>query len=97
MALTIRPQNNDEIPPQRGVVIRTIFDEIAEMGELQNFIQGYMKERFENDDTFRREMIDTLADSAPDRAELVEHYVLTRLQDALVSFITEAQSAPIPR
>ncbi len=97
MALTIRPQNNDETPPQKAVVIRTIFDEIAEMGELQNFIQGYLKERFDQDDSFRREMIDTLADSAPNPTEIVEHYVLTRLHDALQNFITQAQSAPLPR
>jgi hypothetical protein len=97
MALTLRPQDSDETPLQKRVSIRTIYDDIAETGELQNFIQGYMKDRFENDDTFRREMIDTLADSAPDRTELVEQYVLTRLQDALLFFIDQAQSAPIPR
>jgi hypothetical protein len=94
MAFTVRPQksNEESDSQQPGVVIRTLFDDIAETGELQSFIQEYMQDRYNTDESFRREMVDTLADSAPQSTEIVKQYVLERISTALREFLDHAHT-----
>lgn len=66
---------------------QTFFDELAEMGNLEAFVEEYMEDRFAQDGEFRREIYDTLFKNSPVAAPLLERYILEKMCESLGYFL----------
>lgn len=65
----------------------TIFDELAEIGELTPLLEEYMNQRFGWDEKFQREMIDSLYQHSTDVIPQVERYLLEKMCESLSFFL----------
>lgn len=75
-----------------GMKFLTIYDELAEMGELDYFIEEYMSERFETDMEFQKEAYNSMFANAQDAVQLAEVFVLRKLSESLDFFIEHTKS-----
>lgn len=83
---------NDEhnypiIESSRNPSFRTIFDELAEIGELTPLLEEYMNKRFGWNEKFQHEMIDALYNGSSHVIPQIEEYLLDKLCESLSFFI----------
>lgn len=80
-------QNSSDIEQAGQVPFSTIFDELAEIGELTPFLEEYMNRRFGWDEKYQRQMIDALYNRSPEVIPQVERYLLEKMCESLSFFI----------
>lgn len=80
-------KNSSEIEQTSSLSFSSIFDELAEIGELAPFLEEYMNRRFGWDDKFRRQMIDALYSRSSEVIPQVERYLLEKMCESLSFFI----------
>jgi len=66
---------------------KTYFEELAEFGYLQEYLDTFLKERFENDLDFRLEMFELIQKYAKEPKEMIDNYYLQNLSLALDYFL----------
>ena len=64
----------------------TYFEELAQMGSLYEFLNGYMVEEFRGDETFRREMLTVMIDHPGNGSNEVQIELLRDLYNSLSMF-----------
>ena len=91
-------QNSFHIEQTGELSFSTIFDELAEIGELTPFLEEYMNRRFGWDEKFQRHIIDALYSRSSEVIPQVERYLLEKMCESLSFFIEYAKlcQRPIP-
>ncbi len=80
-------QNSSNIEQKEQLSFSTIFDELAEIGELAPFLEEYMSRRFDWDEKYQRHIIDALYSSSSEVIPQVERYLLEKMCESLSFFI----------
>lgn len=68
------------------------FDELAEMGSLQEFLNTYMKDEFHDNRRFRKQMLCLMLDHSVGLDPELEQELIGDLHNALHHFIVKAES-----
>ena len=68
---------------KNSVKPKTYYEELAEMGMLEEFLATRFKFSFENDEKFRNEMLRILYEKSPKAVPEVEKLYLEKLSDSL--------------
>ena len=79
--------HNDSPTNRPAYAGRTIYDELAEVGELDTFLREYLQTKYESDAAFREEMLDTMFRKSPGIVPAVENYLLEKLCSSLSYFL----------
>lgn len=79
--------NSLDIEPQQPLPFRTIFDELAEIGELTPLLEEYVNKRFGWNEQIQHEMIDALYNGSPHVIPQVEEFLLDKMCESLSFFI----------
>jgi hypothetical protein len=66
---------------------KRIFEELAEMGVLDDLLQHQWKDFYERDENFREEINEILLKHSTERVTLLERYFLEKLCESLQFFI----------
>ncbi len=80
-------QNLSNIEQTDQLSFSTIFDELAEIGELAPFLEEYMSRRFGWDEKYQRHIIDALYSQSHEIIPQVERYLLEKMCESLSFFI----------
>ena len=89
-------QNSPDIEQTGALSFATIFDELAEIGELTPFLEEYMSRRFGWDEKFQRHIIDSLYSHSSEVIPHVERYLLEKMCESLSFFIEYAKLCQRP-
>lgn len=66
---------------------RSFYVELAEMGLLEEFLKLQMRDEYENNPDFRREMLDILYKHSPNKVQDIEILHLEKLCESLSYFL----------
>lgn len=83
--------NPSNIESDQLLSFRTIFDELAEIGELTPLLEEYVNKRFGWNEKFQHEMIDALYNGSTQIIPQVEEYLLDKMCESLSFFIEYTQ------
>ncbi len=67
--------------------IRTIYDELAEIGELDSFLREYLSHRYASDKDFQEKMYDTMFRNSPSVVPALESFLLEKLCESMGFFL----------
>ncbi len=66
---------------------KRIFEELAEMGVLEDLLQNQWKKFYEQNEKFREDVNEILLQNSPEKVTLLEKYFLEQLCESLQFFI----------
>ncbi len=80
------------IDMRSSMLPHTYFDELAEMGSLQEFLATYMNDEFKSNQRFRKQMLNLILDNMFEPNVEIERELLSDLQRALHHFLEKAST-----
>ena len=81
----------DYLKPKR------FFDELAELGYLEEFLNTRLKDIYDNDEQFKREMLEILYQRSPNPVDIVDVFYLEKLCENLEFFLEYTKQWRIPK